>query len=482
MAEFRFQGVVPSGKIITGNLSAENASEAKRKIQELARGRSFKVQKLEKRTTFVYKVQKGNEKPIEGEQKAFGREEVSEGLKSLGYKVFFVRKKLLDFQGKVPMPEVITFVRLSADLLRESLPFNDVIMLLSNDMNNKRLRDILKDLNNDLKGGKESEKVFMKYEKVFGRFTAKMLGLATKSGNMTEMYESTAKFLERKLEFKKQMKSAMMMPAITLILLFVAVIFYVAYIFPETAKMFLKYGIELPPMTAATLEFSDWLVANIVWFILIFIAMCVGFVAALKNPKGRLLYDKISLRMPVLGELMHKTAIEVFCRVFYSMYTGSGENIDVIRTAAESTGNKYFEEQIKTITIPMMVQKGLGLHESMEASGVFTKTALSRFHAGAETGTVRETSLQLANYYERETVYKLKSIIDFVQLWVAMLIMVVMTAITIVSSETSVIKPKTAPGMGFILPMLMPFSTLPLNYVKKTLSAWRRKRLNNQDS
>jgi type IV pilus assembly protein PilC len=360
------------------------------------------------------------------------------------------------------------------------LPFNEVILLLSNDVNNKTLREVLKDVNNDLKSGKESEKVFMKYERIFGKFTSKMLGLATKSGNMTEMYESTAKFLERQLEFKKQMKSAMMMPMITLILLFLAVIFYVAYIFPETAKMFLKYGIELPPMTAATLEFSDWLLANIHWFVLLFIGMVVGFIAWLKNPKGRMQYDKFSLRIPVMGELMQKTAIEVFCRVFYSMYTGSGENIDVIRTAAESTGNKYFEEQIKTVTIPMMVQKGQGLHESMEASGVFTKTALSRFHAGAETGTVRETALQLANYYERETVYKLKSIIDFVQLWVAMLIMIVMTALTIVSSETSVVKPKTTPGMG-MLPMLIPFGTVPFYYVKNLLATWRRKRLNNQD-
>ncbi|MAT38266.1 MAG: type II secretion system protein [Ectothiorhodospiraceae bacterium] len=474
MPDFRFQGVVPSGKIITGNLTADNPSDAKKKIQELARGRAFKVQKLEKRTTFLYKVQKGNDKPIEGEQKAFSKEEVQKGLAALGYKVLYVRKKMMDFQGGVPMPEVITFVRLSADLLRESLPFNEAITLLANDVQNKTLREVLKDVNNDLKSGKESEKVFMKYEKIFGKFTAKMLGLATKSGNMVEMYESTAKFLERKLEFKKQMKSAMMMPVITLVLLFAAVIFYVAYIFPETAKMFLKYGIELPPMTAATLDFSEWLVANIIWFILASIAAGIGIVAAYMNPQGKMWFDKMGMRIPVMGELMHKTAIEIFCRVFYSMYTGSGENIDVIKTAAESTGNTYFEHQIKTVTIPAMVQKGHGLHESMEASGVFTKTALSRFHAGAETGTVRETALQLANYYERETVYKLKSIIDFVQLWVAMLIMIVMTAITIVSSETSVVKPKTAPGMGS-LPMYLAFGSVSFQLIRKKVTEWRHK-------
>jgi type IV pilus assembly protein PilC len=77
--------------------------------------------------------------------------------------------------------------------------------------------------------------------------------------------------------------------------------------------------------------------------------------------------------------------------------------------------------------------------EAFEATGVFTKTALNRFHSGAETGTVKKTALQIANYYEKETVYKLKNVVEFIQIIVAMIIMVVMTALTIVSSETATI-------------------------------------------
>ncbi len=454
MADFRFQGVVPSGKIVQGTITAGNAGEAKKKILDMSKGKSFKLDKLEKRVVYVYKALKGD-KVLEGEQKAYAKSEVMNALTGMGYKVVYVRKKVSLNLGKPPIADVITFVRLSADLLREKLPFNEVLNLLSNDIDNKMLRETLKDINADLRKGAESERVFLKYENIFGKFTAKMLGLASKSGAMAEMYESTAKFLERRLEFKKSMKSAMLMPMITLVLLLLAVIFYVAYIFPETARMFLKYGIELPPMTEATLEMSDWLVAHIMWFVMAIIAMVAGVVMLFKNPRGKEWVDKVSLRIPVMGALIHKTAIEVFCRVFYSMYSGSGENIDIIKTAAEATGNKYFENQIKTITIPMMLKHGKGLHESFEAAGVFTKTALSRFHAGAETGMVRETALQLANYYERETTYKLKSVVDFMQLWVALIIMIVMTAITIVSSETAVIKPKNAPGMGGIGDYLM---------------------------
>ena len=91
-----------------------------------------------------------------------------------------------------------------------------------------------------------------------------MLGLASKSGNMAEIYESTAKFLERQTEFKKNLKSALIMPVVTLVVLFGAVIYYVGYIFPATAGLFRKFNIELPPMTRATLVLSDFLVAHIV--------------------------------------------------------------------------------------------------------------------------------------------------------------------------------------------------------------------------
>jgi type IV pilus assembly protein PilC len=89
-----------------------------------------------------------------------------------------------------------------------------------------------------------------------------------------------------------------------------------------------------------------------------------------------------------------------------------------------------------------MLSKGTGLVQAFEEAGVFTKTALSRFHSGAETGTLKQSSLQIANYYEKETVYKLKNIVEFIQIIVAMIIMVVMTGLTLVSIETATIRPK----------------------------------------
>ena len=445
MVEFKFTAQKINGQSISGSLAANTVAEGKKKIHRLAERNQLKISLIEKKTTFIYKARKGKEKPVRGEQKAFTKKEVEDALTKLGFEVLSINKKLIDFQTKPPQSEIVTFVKISAELLEQRLPYSEILTLLINDTENKTLKETLKEINNDLKKGADSEATFLKYQSVFGKFAAYMLGLASKSGNMTEIYRATAKFLERRQEFKKNLRSALVTPAVTLFVLFLAVLFYVGYIFPETAKLFVKFGIDLPPMTAFTLKISDFLVNNSILVTLATIIPPIFIWRYAKTKKGGYIIDRYIIKIPVLGSLIHKTLIEVYCRVFYTLYSGSAESIEPIRIAAEATGNKYFEERIKNVAIPLMIKKGVGITDAFTATGVFTETALSRLHSGEETGTLKNTSLQLANYYESETVYKLKNFIEVVQISIAMVIMVVMIALTLVSAETATVRPKT-PG------------------------------------
>ncbi len=443
MVELKFSAENKDGKTLNGSFTAANYSEGKKKINNLAERNNLKIKKIEKKSTFLYKIQKGNEKPIKGEQKAFSKMEVKNALSRLGFKVISVNKKLFDFSINPPPSEIVTFVKISAELLDQKLPYSEILTLLMGDVENKTLRETLKEINNELKRGADSQETFIKYSPVFGKFTAYMLGLASKSGNMTEIYKATAKFIERKLEFKKSLRSALITPSITMFILFLTVIFYVGYIFPETARLFVKFGVPLPPMTAFTLKISD-ILTNYTTLVAVFIIVPpIIMWRFFKTKKGKFLFDKFILKVPYIGNLIHKTLIEIYSRVFYTLYSGSAESIEPIRIAAEATGNQYFESQIKNVAIPLMVKKGVGLTESFKASGVFTETALSRFHSGEETGTIKNTSLQLANYYETETVHRLKSLIELIQIVIAMIIMIVMIALTLVSAETATVRPST---------------------------------------
>ena len=446
MPEFRYQGVSPSGKLVRGVLFAKSRREAKRRLREIEAERGIRVTQLQRRATFLYKVRKGTEKPIQGEQRAFSKEEVEAALRRMGYNVIWVRKKLLDWTPKPSSKDVTMFIRLSADLLREKFPYDEALQLLSSDIQNKGLRIILKDILQDLREGKDGREVFGKHEDSLGRFAAYMLGVASKSGNMAEIYESTAKFLERDQQFKKDLRSSLVMPLIIVFLLFAAIVYYVAYIFPATAKMFTKFNIPLPPLTSATLRLSDFLQHNILWMLGIIVALGIVVFQIVRSPKGRLWLDRNLIRIPVVGPLFHKTSIEIFSRVFHTLYGGSGESMEAIRIAAEACRNRFIEHKIKTVALPMMIRDGKGIVESLQATGVFPESAISRFRSGAETGTLKQAALQLAEYYEKETTYRMKGVIDFVNIMISMFIMIVMVGLTLVSSEIATIKIPTMTG------------------------------------
>ncbi len=449
MAEFRFNGVASGGQSVQGTVYAPNKKTAQKKVESLAEKHAFTMRDLEERMLFHYKVRNKSGELVKGEQKAYAEEEISKALERMGLEVVSVKKALLNMQRKPPTGDVIMFVRLAANLLMEKMAFTEVMNLLMADISSKSLKSILRDISSDLKGGTEAKQAFMKHQDRLGKFTSYMLGVASQSGNMAEIYEATAKFLERRDEFKKSVRSSMIMPAVTILATIGVFIWYVWYIVPETAGLFASFeGIELPPLTTFSLAMSAFLDKYMGVIGVIVFALLVAFVAWARTPKGQFLIDKNLIRVPVIGQLLHKLNIEVFCRVFAILYSGSGENLEVIKVAAEASGNRYMEHQIKTITIPAMMTRGAGLVESLEASKVFTPMTLSRFKTGAETGAVRKSAQQMADYYERETTLKLKTAVETIQTFVGLFIGVMVAFLTVLSAETALIRPSSSEMMG----------------------------------
>jgi len=441
MPQFRLKAISPAGKTIQTEFEAVSKKEAQKKVQKLESKNGIKVKALEKKEVYMYKVQRPGKAKQTGEQEAYNKEELERALVKLGYKVISINKKLFDFKGGVPTQDIVTFVSLSSDLLKQQLPYDEILTLLYEDTQNKRMKDVIKEIQKDLKDGKEGHEVYGKHEDVFGKFAAYMLSVASTSGNMAMVFESTAKFLERDAEFKKNLRRSLMMPTVTVLAVIATILFYVGYIFPATAELFLEFDIQLPPMTAATLEMSYWLADNWIALTLSFVIPIVAFIWYVKTPPGKLMLDKYIIHIPVIGDLLHKTSIEIFARVFFTLYSGSGQNIEVIKVAAEACRNSYMEKQIKEVAIKMMLKEGAGLVESMEATEVFTTTAISRFRLGAESGALRDNAKQLAEYYEIQTTYKMESVIDVINLFINLFIMVALIAITVVSSEAAIIQP-----------------------------------------
>ncbi len=446
MAEFRYKGVTVAGKPAQGTLTASSQYDAKQKIKALAAARGLRVHELQKKTAFSYKVRKADKGIQKGEVLAFSRDEVRDSLLRMGYQILEVRRQLFRLRMPVPIKEVVVFIRLCADLLKEQFPFDEILSMLVNDMENRRLRETVQEIHKDLKMGKEGHQVFLKHADVLGKFTVHMLSIASTSGNMAEIYLNTAKFLERSEEFKKNIRSTLFMPAIVMLAAFGALIFYVSYIFPKVAGMLIKYKVAVPPMTAATLQLSNFLKDTYGWFLAAMVIALTGFIAFIRSESGRVKWDRFIITIPVVGNLIYKTSIEVFCRVFHALYSGSGENIEVIRIAAEASGNSYVEKIVKERVVPTMLREGKSFNDVLEQTGVFPQNAIYTLRTGEESGTLREAMLRLANFYEKETTHKMARVIDLINLIISVFISVLIVGITLLSSEVGFVSPPTPMG------------------------------------
>lgn len=444
-SEYRIQGVDAANKPIRGIIQAGSIAEARKKAKVIASNKKIKLVSITRKKTFIYRAQKGG-RTVDGEQTAFLREDVNEALQKVGYRVIYIRRKWFDFQfkRKIPSNEIVSFLGSCAKLLEEKLSFSDVLQVLMANVKHVGLKNALRDVVKDLKDGVDPKNAFLRQERVFGRNVALMLGIGSKSDNITEILQSLSKFVDREAEFTKGVRSALILPGVTMVALVGALAFYIYYILPEMSKVFTLAKARLPYLTKVTLAVSEVLQDNFFLILIVTFLCIVGFYRFIRSAKGREVYDRWIIRVPYFGRILHNTSVELFCRVLGITYSAGGENIDAISIAAEASRNKYIEKRIKTIAVPQMLQFGVELPLALEATKVFPEIAISRFHAAAETGGVKSSATQLADFYETENKYALKNLVDVIQLVISFVIMIVMVFLTLVSSETAniTIKPR----------------------------------------
>jgi type IV pilus assembly protein PilC len=441
--EIRFKGSSPSGKLVTGTFSASSNKEVKEHLSKLTSKYQVRIISTETKKDYLYTVKMPMGKNFNGKQSAYTKEEVAQALERMGYKNYKITPVLFTIKMKPSAQDIMMFIKLSTNMLKDRMSFGKILSMLAEEQTNRTMKDALIQIETQLKQGVEGREVFNRFSDIFGKFPAFMLGLATRSGNMVEIFEATNKFIERDLEIKKNIKKALISPMFAVLATLGALVYYVVDIFPSTAQLFIKYNMDLPPMTKQTLQMSDWLGNN--WYFLLALVVIPTIVIWRwwSTPAGKIWKDKHIIKMPMIGHLIHKSSIEIFFRVFGTIYSGAGDNIETIKTAAEACRNAYMEKQIKTITIPLMLKDGEGFVPAMEAAGVFTRTSLTRLKTGSETGNILQAAQQIATYYEAETTYKMNAMIEYIQTFVGLFISIAITWLTVVSAEIATVSPPT---------------------------------------
>ena len=153
----------------------------------------------------------------------------------MGFHNFIIKPVLFNFKMKPSSQEIQTFIKLASTMLEDKMKFGEILNMLAEEQTNATFKETLFQIEKQLKMGKEGKEVFNRYADIFGKFPAFMLGLATKSGNMAEIFRATNKFISRDNEIKQQLKKALVSPAFAVVATLGAVAYYIVDIFPSTA-------------------------------------------------------------------------------------------------------------------------------------------------------------------------------------------------------------------------------------------------------
>lgn len=319
------------------------------------------------------------------------------------------RKSILQFEvtaKKVPRKELMHFSRQLAVFIRAGIPILDALTTIHEEVSNKAFRNVLESIIEDLRGGSTFAGAAALHPDAFPPFYLGILQSAELTGRLDDVLDQLSDYIDRDLEARNKIKSALTYPAIIMVMAVVVVIILVGFVLPRFETFFDGLDAELPLPTRMLLGFAD-LMTNY-WFVLVGVtaAALVIVLGALRTERGRLLRDRILLRSPVLGDLLHHVVLERFCRILSSMMTAGVPLPEAMRVTADATSNLVYQAGLKTARAAML--RGEGLAVPLAQTGLFPGSARQMFRVGEDTGTLDTQLHTAAVYFERELDYKIK--------------------------------------------------------------------------
>ncbi|MED5425695.1 MAG: type II secretion system F family protein [Pseudomonadota bacterium] len=312
------------------------------------------------------------------------------------------------FQQKVGLDEMIIFSRQMYSLLKAGIPIIRAIKGLSENASHKRFQEILKDIADQLEQGRSLSSSMAKYEKVFTRLTISVVVVGENTGKLDDVFLQLALYFEREQETRKRIKSALRYPTFVLIALAIAMFILNLFVVPVFTQMFERFDTELPIMTRVLIGTSNFFV-NYWWLLIIVI---VGGIFAVKqyvnSTNGRLKWDKIKLKLPVVGGIIERSLLSRYSRSF-SMILRAGVPLTAgLSLTADAVDNAHMQKRIKEMR--QGIEKGESLLRVSKNSELFSTLVLQMIAVGEETGRLEPLLEESADYYEREVDFDLKSL------------------------------------------------------------------------
>ncbi len=307
----------------------------------------------------------------------------------------------LDIGSKPNMRDVTLFSRQFATVINAGLPVVQSLSILQKQAEKQGLKDALKKIREDVETGQPLSEALAKFPGIFNRLYIYLVRAGEASGNLDGILERIASYQEKQAALRGKLKSAMTYPTVVMVIALGVTYFLLTGIVPQFAGILTQLGGDLPLITQILMNISDFLVNQ--WYLMPVIigSLVFGIGFAYRTDKGRHIIDRLLLKMPIVGNLVQKTAIASFSNTFGLLLKSGVNIIEAIEITKGTAGNVIVEDVLDDAK--QAVQRGEQISATLvDHPTVFPPLVSSMIAIGEETGAVDGMLEKIASFYERE--------------------------------------------------------------------------------
>jgi type IV pilus assembly protein PilC len=314
---------------------------------------------------------------------------------------------------RVSTADLVLFSRQLSTFLRVGVPITDAIKLLQSATGSGAFRAALSDICEDLDAGEAFSTSIHHHPGVFNKLYVDMVRAAEYSGTLDKVLAQVAAYLQRQDSAIKRLRSAMIYPAIILVLAFAVCGVLIVFVLPNFVNIFHEFKAQLPLPTRVLLAVG---VFAQTWRIEIVLGIFVAIVSVLvfmQTRAGRVFWDYFLLRLPVLGSIVKYAIIERFTRTLSTMLKAGIPISQTFDVAIAAAGNTKYTRRLESVRQRMVT--GDGFSAPLEATGLFEPMMIRMIKVGEETGTLDSSLEQIADFLSEEMDYKVRNMIALME-------------------------------------------------------------------
>jgi type IV pilus assembly protein PilC len=301
---------------------------------------------------------------------------------------------------KVTNKDLVLFTRQFATMIDSGLPLVQCLDIQSKQAGNPTFREELSAIKESVESGSTFADALKRFPKTFDDLYRNMVAAGEVGGILDTILNRLAVTLEKSDKLNRQIRGALMYPLITVLVAVVVVAILLLKVVPTFETMFADFGGALPAPTQFVINLSKWLQANFLIIIGIMIALSVGFRTMYNNPQGRLLFDRITLKTPIFGDLITKVSVARFCRTLGTMISSGVPILEALDICGRTAGNKVIENAIGRVR--ESISEGRSISEPLLETGVFPEMVCQMINVGEATGALDVMLNKVADFYEDE--------------------------------------------------------------------------------